>query len=67
MKGFNFSFLGCGLRGTYNSDIFEKLRPPVWVFKCLNLNFRHLEQILTVPVTFVQATFICPYQEYFTH
>ena len=32
----NFSFLGWGLKVTYNSDIFEK-----WVFKCLNLNFRH--------------------------
>ena len=23
------------------SNIFEKLRPPPWVFKCTNLNFRH--------------------------
>ena len=28
IKCFNFSFLGWGLRVTYSSDIFEKLRPP---------------------------------------
>ena len=28
IKCFNFSFLGWGLKVTYNSDIFEKLRPP---------------------------------------
>ena len=40
IKCFNFSFLGWGLKVTYNSDFFEKLRPPPWVFKCPNLNFR---------------------------
>ena len=40
IKSFNFSFLGWGLKVTYNSDFFEKLRPPPWVFKCPNLNFR---------------------------
>ena len=35
-----FPFLGWGLKVTYNSDFFEKLRPPPWVFKCPNLNFR---------------------------
>ena len=29
IKCFNFSFLGWGLRVTYNSDFFEKLRPPM--------------------------------------
>ena len=29
IKCFNFSFLGWGLKVTYNSDIFEKLRPPM--------------------------------------
>ena len=28
IKCFNFSFLGWGLKVIYNSDIFEKLRPP---------------------------------------
>ena len=28
IKCFNFSFLGWGLKVTYNLDIFEKLRPP---------------------------------------
>ena len=28
IKCFNFSFLGWGLKVTYNSDIFEKMRPP---------------------------------------
>ena len=40
IKYFNLSFLGLGLKVTYNSDIFEKLRPPPWIFKCPNLNFR---------------------------
>ena len=40
IKCFNFSFLGWGLKVTYNSDFFEKLRSPPWVFKCPNLNFR---------------------------
>ena len=40
IKCFNFSFLGWGLKVTYNLDIFEKLRPPPWGFKCPNLNFR---------------------------
>ena len=40
IKCFNISFLGWGLKVTYNSDIFEKLRPPPWVFKCPNFNFR---------------------------
>ena len=48
---FNFSFLGWGLKVTYNSDIFEKLRaPPPWVFKCLNLNFRRFVFFLTSPL-----------------
>ena len=38
---FSFSFLGWGLNIIYNSDIFEKFRPPLSVFKCPNLNFRH--------------------------
>ena len=29
IKCFNFSFLGLSLRVTYDSDIFEKLRPPM--------------------------------------
>ena len=33
---FNFSFFGWGLRVTYNSDIFEKLRSPPWGFKFLS-------------------------------
>ena len=42
IKCFNFfSFLGWGLRVTYNWDIFEKLRPPPSFFKCPNLNLRH--------------------------
>ena len=41
IKCFNFSFLGWGLKVTYNSDFFEKLRPPPSVFKCPNLNLRH--------------------------
>ena len=36
IKCSNFSFLGWGLRVTYNWDIFEKFRPP-WVWKILNL------------------------------
>ena len=37
IKCFNFSFLGWGLRVTYNWDIFEKLRPPhrfsnIWIW-----------------------------------
>ena len=31
IKCFDFSILGWGLRVTYNSDIFEKLRPPLGV------------------------------------
>ena len=42
MKCFIFSLLGWGLKVTYNLDFFEKLRPPPWVFKCPNMNFRHL-------------------------
>ena len=33
-----FNFFFEGVRVTYNSDIFEKLRPPTWGFKCPNLN-----------------------------
>ena len=34
IRRFNLSFLGWGLKVTYYSDIFEKLRPsPPWVFK----------------------------------
>ena len=33
IKCYNFSFLGRGLRVTYNSDIFEKLRPPPMGFE----------------------------------
>ena len=33
IKCFNFSFLGWGLKVTYNSDIFEKLRPPPMGFQ----------------------------------
>ena len=50
IKCFNISFLGWGLKVTYNSDIFEKLRPPPWIFKCPNLNFRHF--FLTRPPYF---------------
>ena len=42
IKCFNFSFLGWGLKVTYNLDIFEKLRPPhhgfsnvrIWILDC---------------------------------
>ena len=55
MKCFNFSFLGWGLRVSYNSDIFET---PPSVFKCPNLNFRHFcfifsrFLIMTPPLSF---------------
>ena len=29
IESFSFSFFGWGLRVTHNSDIFEKLRPPM--------------------------------------
>ena len=58
LKCFNFSFLGWGLKVAYNLDIFEILRPPPWVFKYPNLNFRHfccfsppnLEKLQNFPV-----------------
>ena len=39
IKCFNFSFLGWGLRVTYNWDIFEKLRPPPIGFQMSEFEF----------------------------
>ena len=40
IKCFNFSFLRLGLRLTYNSDIFEKLRPPPIGFQMSEFEFQ---------------------------
>ena len=39
IKCFNFSFLGWGLKVTYNSDNFEKLRPPAMGFQMSEFEF----------------------------
>ena len=44
IKCFNFSFLRWGMRVTYNSDIFEKSRPPSGFF-CIFLTGGHLRRI----------------------
>ena len=54
IKCFNFSFLGWGLKVTYNLDIFEKLRPPhgVWYvrFSCLVHNLTVSLPLKVLPV-----------------
>ena len=49
MKCFNLIFLGWGLKVTYNSNIFKKLRPPPG-FKCPKLNFRFLVVFAPSPI-----------------
>ena len=39
IKCFNISFLGWGLKVTYNSDIFEKLRLPPMGFQMSEFEF----------------------------
>ena len=64
IKCFIISFLGWGLKVTYNSDIFEKLRPPPWVFKCPNLNFSHFWGGFDPPPLFWKMSKIFPFFDY---
>ena len=59
---FNFSFLGWGQKVTYNSDIFEKLRPPMG-FQMSVFEFQTFVFFLTPPL-FWKKSAIFPFFNY---
>ena len=62
--GIEGKFLSLRYTPQYISDIFEKFRPPPWVFKCPNLNFRLFFIFFLPPALFLKNSKIFPFLNY---